>query len=192
MILLLCSSWYGKQLSRGISTLGLYFPSRRFIFSFTQDLSDHRFCNFCSKESRHYCRSNAIWINESITTSYALATRDVRKKYTSAALIGVQEKRSVYCLQTIKVRTSSSSSGSKPDWSKLQFHQCENCPLGTDVEYCPVAVNLANIVEGFKGRDSIEKALVTVEIKERKYQNRLDIQKGLGSLMGVVSLDLGG
>ena len=119
MILLLCSSWYGKQLSRGISTLGLYFPSRRFILSFTQDLSDHRFCNFCSKESRHYCRSNAIWINESITTSYALATRDVRKKYTSAALIGVQEKRSVYCLQTIKVRTSSSSSGSKPDWSKL-------------------------------------------------------------------------
>ena len=75
---------------------------------------------------------------------------------------------------------------SKPDWSKLQFHQCENCPLGTDVEYCPVAVNLAHIVEGFKGRDSIEKANVTVEIKERKYKNRLDLQRGLGSLMGVI------
>ncbi len=78
------------------------------------------------------------------------------------------------------------TSPSKPDWTKLQFHQCENCPLGTQVEYCPVAVNLSNIVEGFKGRDSIEKANVTVEIKERKYQNRLDLQKGLGSLMGVV------
>ena len=74
----------------------------------------------------------------------------------------------------------------KPEWSRLPFHQCENCPLGPEVEYCPVAVNLAPIVEGFKGRDSIEEANVIVEIKERKYQNRIDLQKGLGSLIGVV------
>ncbi len=51
---------------------------------------------------------------------------------------------------------------------------------------CSVAFNLANIVDGFKGRDSIEQAFATVEIKENKYQNRLEIQKGLGSLEGVV------
>ena len=75
---------------------------------------------------------------------------------------------------------------SKPDWSKLKFHQCENCPLGEEVEYCPVAVNLTHIVEKFKDRESIEQALVTVEVSERKYQNHLDVQKGLGSLIGVV------
>ena len=34
----------------------------------------------------------------------------------------------------------------KPAWTKLKFFQCENCPLGDDVAYCPVAVNLAGLV----------------------------------------------
>ena len=32
---------------------------------------------------------------------------------------------------------------SKPSWTKLKYQQCEHCPLSDDVEYCPVAVNLA-------------------------------------------------
>src|SRR2546428_10963893 len=28
-----------------------------------------------------------------------------------------------------------------PAWTKLDYFQCENCPLGKEVEYCPVAVN---------------------------------------------------
>src|SRR5437667_1107387 len=41
----------------------------------------------------------------------------------------------------------------KPDWTKLKYYQCDNCPLKDDVEYCPVAVNLSTLIETFK--DSI-------------------------------------
>ena len=96
------------------------------------------------------------------------------------------EKTFQLSLDPITLEFLPSTPPTRPEWAKLRFHQCEICPLGNETEYCPVAVNLAHIVEGFKGKDSIEKTNVTVEIKERKYQNRLDLQKGLGSLMGVV------
>src|SRR2546430_17431422 len=32
-----------------------------------------------------------------------------------------------------------------PAWTKLDYFQCENCPLGKEVEYCPVAVNLSRL-----------------------------------------------
>src|SRR2546430_15629651 len=41
-----------------------------------------------------------------------------------------------------------------PAWTKLDYFQCENCPLGKEVEYCPVAVNLFRLVESVKGADS--------------------------------------
>src|SRR3989442_274168 len=38
----------------------------------------------------------------------------------------------------------------KPAWTKLKYKQCEQCPLGDEHEYCPVAVNLSALVESFK------------------------------------------
>src|SRR5687768_8891993 len=58
--------------------------------------------------------------------------------------------------------------GALPEWTRLGFHQCPNCPLSTAaVERCPVAVNLVDIVEAFKDRTSFDSVEVTVESRNR-------------------------
>src|SRR2546430_15378389 len=32
-----------------------------------------------------------------------------------------------------------------PAWTKLDYFQCENCPLGKEVEYCPAAADHARL-----------------------------------------------
>ena len=73
----------------------------------------------------------------------------------------------------------------KPEWTKLKYHQCENCPLGDEVEYCPVAVNLSSLVESFQDSISFEKTQVTVETKERTFVKDTTLQKGLSALIGI-------
>lgn len=74
---------------------------------------------------------------------------------------------------------------SKPDWTKLKFSQCENCPLSDDVEYCPVAVNLSSVVETFNTFSSFEPVHVDVQTKERSYSKDTTLQKTLSSIIGV-------
>lgn len=73
----------------------------------------------------------------------------------------------------------------RPEWTKLKYHQCENCPLPDSAEYCPVAVNLASLVESFKDSISFEKTTVTVETKERNFRKETTLQKGLSALIGI-------
>jgi hypothetical protein len=73
----------------------------------------------------------------------------------------------------------------KPDWTKLKFNQCENCPLSSDVEFCPVAVNLARIVEKFRDDVSFESTVVTVKTKERTFVKKTTLQKGIASIIGL-------
>jgi hypothetical protein len=75
--------------------------------------------------------------------------------------------------------------GEKPEWTKLKFSQCENCPLPDSVEYCPVAVNLARLVDSFQDQASYEAALVTVETAQRTYVKRTTLQKGLSAILGI-------
>ena len=73
----------------------------------------------------------------------------------------------------------------KHEWTKLKFSQCENCPLGDSVEYCPVAVNLSRLVEEFQNRDSFEQANVTVDTPQRSYVKKTSLQKALSSIIGI-------
>ena len=73
----------------------------------------------------------------------------------------------------------------KPAWTKLQYYQCANCPMSDDVERCPVAVNLAAVVETFKDAVSFESATVTVETTERIYEKTTTLQKGISSIIGI-------
>lgn len=73
----------------------------------------------------------------------------------------------------------------RPDWTRLKFYQCENCPLGDDELHCPVAVNLASLVASFKDSLSFEKTKVTVVTKERTYEKDTTLQKGLSALIGI-------
>lgn len=74
----------------------------------------------------------------------------------------------------------------KPEWTKLEYQQCENCPLSPDdVEHCPVAVSLANVVPHFDNEASFTKATVTVVTKERTYEKSTTVQKGLSAMIGI-------
>lgn len=73
----------------------------------------------------------------------------------------------------------------KPEWTKLSFFPCEHCPLALHSEYCPVAVNLSQIVTEFKDSVSHERTRVTVETPERTYIKETTLQKGLSSIIGI-------
>jgi hypothetical protein len=75
----------------------------------------------------------------------------------------------------------------KPEWTRLSHNQCAGCPLSeADVPHCPVAVNLAELVEEFKTRLSTEACLVTCKTLERTYSKQTTLQEGLFSIMGVI------
>jgi hypothetical protein len=75
-----------------------------------------------------------------------------------------------------------------PDWARLDNHRCANCPLVGQVEYCPVAVNLAQVVESFKDSISYEVAVVTVTTPMRTYQKATSLQRGISSIIGIYNV----
>jgi hypothetical protein len=80
----------------------------------------------------------------------------------------------------------SENSAAKPEWTRLGFSQCENCPLPKAVEYCPVAVSLSKIVDTFRQSLSFESTVVTVKTPERTYVKKTTLQKGISSIIGIV------
>jgi hypothetical protein len=74
-----------------------------------------------------------------------------------------------------------------PSWAELGFHQCPNCPLSPDVQtHCPVARNLAPVIDAFRARVSSEEASIRVQTAAREYARRGPLQIGLSSLVGLI------
>ena len=73
-----------------------------------------------------------------------------------------------------------------PEWTRLGFQQCPNCPLDASVhERCPVAVNLVDIIGTFPGRKSFEEVHVIVEAPNRTYAKQTTLQATVGSILGL-------
>jgi hypothetical protein len=74
-----------------------------------------------------------------------------------------------------------------PEWTRLEFNQCDNCPLKPEEKsYCPVAASISRVVERFRDRISYEEASVRVSVPERTYEKRVPLQHGLFSLFGLI------
>jgi Domain of unknown function (DUF6901) len=79
-----------------------------------------------------------------------------------------------------------------PAWADLKYSKCTNCPVDeSSAKYCPVALNLVNIIEEFKEFFSYENVGVTVTTEERIYTKLTSIQEGLSSLLGIVMVTSG-
>lgn len=77
--------------------------------------------------------------------------------------------------------------GDLPLWVILDYHRCGNCPLDpAGTPYCPVAVNIAGIVDEFRNFVSHERAQVSVEVEERIYAKEATVQQGLTPLLGII------
>jgi hypothetical protein len=74
-----------------------------------------------------------------------------------------------------------------PAWTRLRFEQCRCCPLDpSKVEFCPVAVNISDIVDIFKDKVSSESCKIRCMVKERTYLKKTSLMEGISSVFGVV------
>lgn len=73
-----------------------------------------------------------------------------------------------------------------PTWTRLDFFQCPNCPYDLKTHtYCPLAVNLVDIIKRFDGLLSYEKVYLKVVTEEREISRKTTVQHGMSSLMGL-------
>ena len=74
-----------------------------------------------------------------------------------------------------------------PEWTKLDNEQCACCALdNSQHDHCPIALNIAELVEDFKDFFSYDSCLVHCRTPERTYQKSTSVQEGLFSAMGII------
>ncbi|KAF0143389.1 MAG: hypothetical protein FD156_2650 [Nitrospirae bacterium] len=82
---------------------------------------------------------------------------------------------------------SSAIKSDPPAWARLNHNKCSNCSLDEGSNrYCPVALNLADIVNEFKDFFAYENVSVTVTTEDRTYSKDTTIQQGLSALIGII------
>ncbi|MBJ7312138.1 DUF6901 family protein [Rugamonas sp. CCM 8940] len=75
-----------------------------------------------------------------------------------------------------------------PDWTRLDFHQCPNCPLTPhSTPHCPMAADLVELVQTAGALSSYEEVEVRVETAERNVDKRTTVQRAAGALMGLLA-----
>ncbi|HZP12358.1 MAG TPA: hypothetical protein VFB36_08060 [Nevskiaceae bacterium] len=79
------------------------------------------------------------------------------------------------------------ASATLPAWTKLEYHQCPNCPLKpAQSPRCPAAADLAAPMTAFAKIVSYERAHVTVTTDERTYSKDCQVQQALSSLVALI------
>jgi hypothetical protein len=79
-----------------------------------------------------------------------------------------------------------------PAWTALGFNQCNGCPFNAaETPYCPAALQLSGVIEGFTDIVSYDKVKVSVESEERHVVATLAAQQALASLMGLIMASSG-
>ena len=74
-----------------------------------------------------------------------------------------------------------------PEWTRLDFKQCDICPLTADAHsHCPAASHIAKIVTRFSDILSYDEVHVDVSTRERQISQDTSAQAGISSLMGLV------
>jgi hypothetical protein len=74
-----------------------------------------------------------------------------------------------------------------PPWTKLDYCQCKNCPMPVEkYQYCPTAVDLKEIIDGFSTLISHDEVTVRVKTSEREYRKTCDVQTGLQAILGLI------
>lgn len=74
-----------------------------------------------------------------------------------------------------------------PAWTRLDFHQCPNCPLSAGPgAMCPAAAQLPRLLGAFDDLLSYAVARVEVTTPQRTVTQDTTIQRGVGALMGLL------
>jgi len=74
----------------------------------------------------------------------------------------------------------------KPKWTELDSHKCSNCPLDSNqVDYCPAALSIVDVVDFFQGSNFNDPMSCTVERGKIKIMVDSKIKDTLYSLIGL-------
>ncbi|MEE4111519.1 MAG: hypothetical protein V2I40_01810 [Desulfobacteraceae bacterium] len=74
-----------------------------------------------------------------------------------------------------------------PSWTQLCHQQCKCCPLSSHTHlYCPIAVNITQLVDRFKDIHSHKNCMVVCETVDRTYSKRTSAMEGLTAVFGIV------
>ncbi len=73
----------------------------------------------------------------------------------------------------------------RPDWTKLEFQKCSNCPIEEGPKYCPAAVSIAHFLPEFSNAFSYTQAIVEVETARRIIVSKKTLQEAVASLVGL-------
>ncbi|MFZ5471536.1 MAG: DUF6901 family protein [Myxococcota bacterium] len=75
---------------------------------------------------------------------------------------------------------------SPPEWAKLDYQKCPNCPLSSmEFPHCPTAVQVADVVGTFAETYSYDTAEVHVWVSGREIIKKTSVQTSLSSLLGI-------
>lgn len=97
-----------------------------------------------------------------------------------------ERKRHVVRLNRVSMGLVYKAAVPLPEWTRLGFNQCTNCPLNpAEHSHCPAASALVEVVESFKNSISYERADVVVRTPFRTYQKQASLQEVVTSLMGL-------
>jgi hypothetical protein len=79
-----------------------------------------------------------------------------------------------------------------PDWAKMKNFKCPHCPLNEEeYQYCPLALNLQDILDEFSDKNSYDIVDVFVETPARNYHKKTSLQQGVSSLLGILMVTSG-
>jgi len=96
------------------------------------------------------------------------------------------EKKFTIRIDKSNLRIIRNTTDNLPTWTELENFKCPHCPLNpVEHKYCPVAINLADIIEEFKEFPSYQEAYVKVSAQDRCYSKRTSLQAGVSSLIGI-------
>jgi hypothetical protein len=98
-----------------------------------------------------------------------------------------QEEVFQFQLDPVDLEIDPSYRGELPQWTRLEFNQCVNCPLELKTNArCPAAVNMVGLVSRFAELLSHDRTSVIVSTFERVIRTETTIQRGICSLMGLL------
>lgn len=98
-----------------------------------------------------------------------------------------KEKKFEILLDKQTLNIISTKQNSSAEWARRYNFNCANELCNTmNEEYCPVAVNIDNIIQFFSDINSYETVKIYAEVDERTYFKETSVQKGVSSLMGII------
>ena len=85
------------------------------------------------------------------------------------------------------------SQDSPAEWTRLDFHQCPGCPLGSETKICPAAESLETTLMKLNNRSATEKVIATGVDGEKRRKTVIECElKEVGSTLVQISVFFSG